>query len=82
MNQLSDLLVENGLRGDVWTKDVIIAERLLSPCINQSLIADFLPHILILVILSLLCSKWLDSHSYVDLAFNHLTDVISFNFEY
>ena len=71
MNQLLDLLVEDGLGGDLGAEDAVEAERFLRSCVHQGLIADFLPDILILIAFGLLLGQGLDSDRHVDLALDH-----------
>ena len=71
MNQLLDLLVEDGLSGDLGAEDRVKAERFLRSSVHEGLIADFLPDILILITFGLLWAQWLDSDRDVDLALDH-----------
>lgn len=81
MHQCLNLLIEDGLCGDVWPENAIECVHFLSSTVHQPLFVNTLPHICILLIAGLLGLERLYTNRNVDLALNHLFSLI-LNFKF
>ena len=71
MHKLFHLVVKDRLCGNLWSKDLIKAECFLGSGVDQCLIADSLPNIVIFIVFGLFRSQRLYPDRHVNFAFYH-----------